>query len=129
MNTAESGFRPPVFMDSGLRRNDKDGKIIRFGRNIPRQIGKSALYENIPRTSIRRGVLVKWSLLRRIELFLKRAPMRPTRFGLEAAGDPKLVFQLRRGRVARPPMEKKILAYLDWVEGGSQGLPPRRRRR
>jgi hypothetical protein len=55
--------------------------------------------------------------------------MRPTRFGLEAAGDPRLVFQLRRGRVVRPPMKGKIEAYLDWAEAGSEGSPPRRRRR
>lgn len=55
--------------------------------------------------------------------------MPPTRFGLEAVGDPRLVFQLRRGRVARPPMAAKILAYLDWAERRSEGSPPRRRRR
>jgi hypothetical protein len=78
---------------------------------------------------IRRGVVVTWLLLRRIELHLRRTRMRPTRFGLEAVGDPRLVFQLRRGRVVRPPMKAKIEAYLDWAEGGSEGLPPRRRRR
>jgi hypothetical protein len=78
---------------------------------------------------IRRGVVVKWSLQRRIEAFLKRTGMRPTRFGMEVTRDPRLVFLLRRGRVARPPMEAKILAYLDQAElepGNSRG---RRRRR
>ncbi|MGZ8287143.1 MAG: hypothetical protein ACXW27_08520 [Allosphingosinicella sp.] len=53
--------------------------------------------------------------------------MRPTRFGLEVAGDPQLVFQLRRGRVARPPMETMILAYLDRAEPEAGGPTGRRR--
>lgn len=77
---------------------------------------------------IRRGVVVKWSLQRKIEAFLKRSCMTPTAFGLAATGDPQLVFQLRQGRIARPPMEKKILAYLDRAERES-GDSRRRRRR
>jgi hypothetical protein len=73
-------------------------------------------------------VLVKWSLKRRIEHFLKRTRMPPTRFGIEVTCDPQLVFQMRKGRAVRPPMEKKILNYLDWAEG-SPGRPSGRRRR
>jgi hypothetical protein len=51
--------------------------------------------------------------------------MPPTRFGQKAAGDPQLVFELRRGRVVRPPLKKKILAFLDRAEADSS---PRRRR-
>jgi hypothetical protein len=73
-------------------------------------------------------VLVKWSLLQRIEFYLKRTRMRPTRFGLEAVRDPRLVFQMRRGRVVRPPLEAKIVAYLDRAEQEA-GISPRRRPR
>ncbi len=67
---------------------------------------------------------MKWSLLRRVEIYLKRTRMRPTRFGLEVIGDPQLVFQLRRGRRARPRTEAKILAYLDRAENGSEDRRP-----
>ena len=47
-------------------------------------------------------------------------------------GDPKLVFQILKGRVPRPPMEARILAYMDRVErelgGSSPRTRPRRRR-
>jgi hypothetical protein len=64
-------------------------------------------------------VLVKWSLRRRIEQFLKRTRISPTRLGLDVAGDPKLVFTIREGRVPRPQMERRILAYMDGVEGAT----------
>ena len=80
-----------------------------------------------------RGVLVKWSLKRMIEQFLKRTRISATRLGLDVAGDPQLVFKIRRGRVPRPRMEAKILSYLDRVErdpGESPPTPrPGRRRR
>ncbi|HLL31781.1 MAG TPA: hypothetical protein VK403_12365 [Allosphingosinicella sp.] len=72
---------------------------------------------------------MKWSLLKRVEAFLKHMQMRPTRFGMESAGDPRLVFQLRRGRVPRPPLEAKILDYLDRAEEDSANPRYRRRRR
>lgn len=77
---------------------------------------------------IRRGVLVKWSLRRRIEQFLKRTRISPTRLGLDVTGDPQLVFQIRKGRVPRPLMEAKILAYLDRAERETEATPGRRRR-
>jgi hypothetical protein len=79
---------------------------------------------------IRRGVLVKWSLRRRIGHFLKRTRMTATAFGMAAARDPQLVFELRRGRAVRPPMEAKIVAFLDRAEREWEASnPPRRRRR
>ncbi|HEX8482303.1 MAG TPA: hypothetical protein VF650_10400 [Allosphingosinicella sp.] len=69
-----------------------------------------------------------WSLRRRVEVYLKRSRMRPTRFGLEVNGDPQLVFQLRRGRVPREPLRAKILAYLERAEA-DRGDSPRRSRR
>lgn len=69
---------------------------------------------------------MKWSLLRRIEHYLKRSGTRPTRFGLDVVGDPQLVFQMRKGRVVRPLLEAKILDHLDRVDPDSRH---RRRRR
>jgi hypothetical protein len=73
-------------------------------------------------------VLVTWSLQRRIEAYLKRSRMRPTRFGLEVNGDPRLVFQLRRGRVPREPLRAKILDYLDRAEADRSDSRRRSRR-
>jgi len=55
--------------------------------------------------------------------------MTPTRFGMEAARDPQLVFQLRKGRRIRRPMESKIRAYLDWAESEPEAALRRRPRR
>jgi len=71
-----------------------------------------------------RGVLVKWSLRRTVEIFLRRTRISPTRFGLDVTGDPRLVFQVREGRVPRPLMERKIRAYMDRVERSLADLPP-----
>ena len=61
-------------------------------------------------------------LLRRIENYLKRSGVRPTRFGREVAQDPRLVFDLRRGRMLRPRSEAKVVA---WLERAEQALEPR----
>jgi hypothetical protein len=53
------------------------------------------------------------SLLFRIERHLRRANQAPTRFGIEAVGDPRLVFDLRRGREPRPGTVKRIEAFID----------------
>lgn len=71
---------------------------------------------------------MKWSLRRRMEQFLKRTRTSPTRLGLDVTGDPRLVFQIRKGRVPRAAMEAKILAYMDRVERGP-GAAVRLRRR
>ena len=58
--------------------------------------------------------------------------MPPTRFGMEVTRDPQLVFQMKKGRTVRPPMEAKILAYLDRAEQeweASTALRRPRRRR
>jgi hypothetical protein len=79
---------------------------------------------------IRRGVSVKWPLRRRIEQFLKRTRISPTRLGLDSSGDPKLVFLIRKGRKPRPLMEARIEAYMDRIdrEAGLLSTPRRRRR-
>ena len=37
----------------------------------------------------------------------------PTRFGREAMGDPRFVFDLRRGREPGARVEQKVRAYLE----------------
>lgn len=63
-------------------------------------------------------------LLRRIERYLRRSGWPPTRFGKEAAGDPRLVFDLRMGREPRRKLETRLHEFLDRVE---PLLPGRRR--
>ena len=55
-------------------------------------------------------------LMRRIQLFLKRAEMTPTRFGREAVGDPRLISDLRNGRELRETTAARIHAWLDAQE-------------
>lgn len=51
---------------------------------------------------------VQW----KIERFLTRTRMAPTRFGRLAAGDPRLVHDLRRGREPGNAMVSRIEAFL-----------------
>lgn len=51
-------------------------------------------------------------LLREIEKFLCHHQTAPTRFGQEAVGDPRFVFDLRNGRDPRPATVERVLAYL-----------------
>ena len=66
---------------------------------------------------------MKWSLRRRIEQFLKRNRISPTRMGLDVTGDPKLVFMIRKGRVPRPLLEGRIVAYMDRIDGEAAKAP------
>ena len=52
-------------------------------------------------------------LLREVEKFLRRSDVPPTRFGREAVGDPRFVFDLRNGRDPRPVTVARVLAYLE----------------
>ncbi|MGQ0560053.1 MAG: hypothetical protein ACT4OE_10825 [Sphingosinicella sp.] len=49
---------------------------------------------------------------RRIESYLRRTGMRPARFGRLAMGDPRFVFDLRRGRTIRDATAARIAAWL-----------------
>lgn len=51
-------------------------------------------------------------VLRKIEMFLRRTNMPPTRFGRLAARDPRLVRDLRNGREPRAAMVSRIEAFL-----------------
>jgi hypothetical protein len=58
-------------------------------------------------------------LMRRIELFLQRAAMTPTRFGREAVGDPRLIRDMKNGRELRHTTVARILAWLEAQEKGA----------
>lgn len=68
------------------------------------------------------------TLLHRIERYMLLTRTRPTRFGREAAQDPSLVFDLRRGRKLGPRTEARLTAFLDRAERERGETPCRRRR-
>lgn len=51
-------------------------------------------------------------LLTRIERHLRRTGLSATRFGREAAGDPRFVFDLRNGRNVGPKVTARIASFL-----------------
>jgi hypothetical protein len=52
-------------------------------------------------------------LLREVENFLRNSDVPPTRFGREALGDPRFVFDLRNGREPRPATVARIRRFLE----------------
>lgn len=52
-------------------------------------------------------------ILGRIEKHIRTQRMPPTRFGREAVGDPRFVFDLRLGREPRSATIAKVENYLD----------------
>lgn len=52
-------------------------------------------------------------LIRKIELFLRRTRMPPARFGRLAARDPRLVFDLRKGREPRRVTEIRVEHFMN----------------
>lgn len=54
--------------------------------------------------------------LQRISQHLQATGTPETLFGRRAAGDPRLVGDLRNGRQPRPPLIAKIEAYIDAQE-------------
>ena len=57
------------------------------------------------------------SLLRAIERHLSKTGTKAAPFGREAVGDPRLVFDLRRGREPGPRVVKRALALIEKREG------------
>ena len=55
-------------------------------------------------------------LLREVEKFLNRSQTAPTRFGREVVGDPRFVFDLRRGREPRQTTVERVRAFLETVQ-------------
>jgi hypothetical protein len=52
-------------------------------------------------------------LLNEVEKFLRQSDIPPTRFGRIAMGDPRFVFDLRRGRDPRPRTIARVIAFLE----------------
>ena len=52
-------------------------------------------------------------LLREVEIFLRQRGVTPTRFGRDALGDPRFVFDLRNGREPRLRTVARVVAYLE----------------
>ena len=52
------------------------------------------------------------SVLWKVERFLRKSDMPPTKFGRMAINDPRLVEDLRRGREPRPRTLARIEAFL-----------------
>jgi hypothetical protein len=52
-------------------------------------------------------------LLREVEKYLRYRRVPPTRFGRDAVGDPRFVFDLRNGREPRPQTVARVRAYLE----------------
>lgn len=59
-------------------------------------------------------------LLRRIESYLRQHSVPPTRFGREAAHDPRLVLDLRNGREPGAQLAARVHRYLDEIESGTR---------
>ena len=57
------------------------------------------------------------NLLREVEKFLRQNDTPPTRFGRDAMGDPRFVFDLRNGRDPRPGTVARVRAYLEEAYG------------
>ena len=55
-------------------------------------------------------------LLREVEKFLRYRRVAPTRFGRDAVGDPRFVFDLRNGREPRPQTVARVRAYLEAIQ-------------
>ena len=51
-------------------------------------------------------------LLHIVERHLRRHQITPNRFGKDAAGDPKRVFDLRRGRRVGPRLDARLRDYI-----------------
>ena len=55
-------------------------------------------------------------LLREVEKFLRQNDTAPTRFGREVVGDPRFVFDLRKGPDPRPQTIARVRAYLEALQ-------------
>ena len=52
-------------------------------------------------------------LISKIDAFLRETKMPQTRFGRLAANDPRLVFDLRRGRTPRVSTERRLEHFMN----------------
>jgi 2,4-dienoyl-CoA reductase-like NADH-dependent reductase (Old Yellow Enzyme family) len=58
------------------------------------------------------------TLIRDVERCLRDGGISAARFGREAVGDPRLVFDMRRGRELRPATAERVRAYVDRIGKG-----------
>lgn len=56
------------------------------------------------------------NVLGKIERHLRKTGKKPTRFGREAANDPRLVFDLRQGRLVGASLAARIEAFLETAQ-------------
>ncbi|KAB7646190.1 hypothetical protein [Polymorphobacter fuscus] len=56
------------------------------------------------------------TLLMVVEKHLRAKALSPSRFGRQVSGDPRFVFDLRRGREPRPATTARVLAYIAGAE-------------
>lgn len=52
------------------------------------------------------------TMLPKVERFLHRTAMPPTKFGRLVAHDPRLVLDMRNGREPRAPMQRRIEQFI-----------------
>lgn len=52
-------------------------------------------------------------LLTRIESYLRRTGVPPTRFGRDAVRDPRFVHDLRRGRTVGDRVARRVIAFIE----------------
>lgn len=52
------------------------------------------------------------TLLMAVERHLRNGAVSASRFGRQVSGDPRFVFDLRRGREPRPATAERVLAYI-----------------
>jgi hypothetical protein len=50
---------------------------------------------------------------RRVETFLRKHDMPPTKFGRLAAHDPRIVLDMRLGREVRPETEQRLKFFIE----------------
>ena len=58
-------------------------------------------------------------LIHKIETFIHRTKIPPTRFGRLAAGAPRLVFDLRQGRTPGRRLEQRVEHFMNEFGEGS----------
>ena len=56
------------------------------------------------------------TLLMAVERHLRTRAVSPSQFGRQVSGDPRFVFDLRRGREPRPATAARVLAYIAGAE-------------
>jgi len=54
-----------------------------------------------------------------VDQHLERARIAPSTFGMEAAGDPNFVFDLRRGRQPRPEIIDRVRQFMREPQGAA----------